>query len=522
MEAQPFETKNTRRYEAVGVAAAFGVYVAQQLFRQEQQLYRLAQSVLEAGITREQLRDSWPGYGYAIQVVLPMVGGAVLLLAGWLVFHLVVVPRLHAVEQNSRKLLLSGAISVLLVFSSLFLLYGLLLHLRAVHLMEEDGALTPIINIYSLYRKKTILADAIGIGFLFIFFELVSSAFRWMQHQFSPEKDSFLSILAYILPFVPAAVLFYVALGTTLPTLLWIGNWWSPMMWMAKAVLIWVLQENLTRHFLVNAPLPRRHIIRVCAGFLLLWLLGYGLIWGANTNFHFYTNRHYAGDAVGVLVTAGAILLVRRFYRKEASLLQRQVAGTSAELAQLRSQVNPHFLFNALNSLYAAAMKEGADQTADGIQRLGDMMRFMLQENNLERIPVEKEIEYLHNYIHLQRIRIDETQGIDIKVLLHQPVGPVYMAPMMLIPFVENAFKHGISHRSPSFIFISLSFDAAHLYFRVHNSKHPRHEADPEEYQSGIGLQNVQKRLQLLYPGRHTLHIQDTNHDYHILLTLAL
>jgi LytS/YehU family sensor histidine kinase len=206
---------------------------------------------------------------------------------------------------------------------------------------------------------------------------------------------------------------------------------------------------------------------------------------------------------------------------REKTVLQTQVSTKSAELASLRAQINPHFLFNALNSLYATALKENSEKTADGIQKLGDMMRFMLQENNRERIPLSKEIEYLHNYIQLQRMRLDESHGIEIRVTIQEPDRDIYLAPMMLIPFVENAFKHGISLRKPSWIYVTLTLDATRLYFKVHNSLHARHANDPEEDKSGVGLNNVQKRLELIYPGRHELTIQQSDQDYFVALTLG-
>ncbi|MBK9490910.1 MAG: histidine kinase [Haliscomenobacter sp.] len=107
----------------------------------------------------------------------------------------------------------------------------------------------------------------------------------------------------------------------------------------------------------------------------------------------------------------------------------------------LRAQINPHFLFNALNTLYAIAMKENSEKTADGIQKLGDMMRFMLHENHQNRIPLAKEIEYLHNLISIQELRLDENQQIELKINLQNPDREVFIAPMLLNPFGENAFN---------------------------------------------------------------------------------
>lgn len=199
-----------------------------------------------------------------------------------------------------------------------------------------------------------------------------------------------------------------------------------------------------------------------------------------------------------------------------------EISQTSAELGALRAQINPHFLFNALNTLYAIAMKENSEKTADGIQKLGDMMRFMLQENHQNRIPLAKEIEYLHNLIDIQQLRLDDNQQIDLKINLQNPDRDVFIAPMLLNPLVENAFKHGISFRNASWIYITLTHDPEHIFFKVHNSYHPKSELDPEKDSHGIGLDNVRKRLDLLYPDKHEFSIQVSEHDYFVSLILTI
>jgi hypothetical protein len=207
---------------------------------------------------------------------------------------------------------------------------------------------------------------------------------------------------------------------------------------------------------------------------------------------------------------------------QELFSLREQLGRSVASIDFLRSQINPHFLFNALNTIYGTAIQEGAERTSEGVQRLGDMMRFMLQENMQEQIPLNREIEYLNNYISLQRLRTDPHPGIEIKADITEQVQAATIAPMLLIPFVENAFKHGISLRDPSYIKIALELNGNQLNFDVHNSKHNRAEGDPEHDKSGIGLLNVRQRLALLYPGRHELIIRETGKEYFIHLTLKL
>lgn len=202
--------------------------------------------------------------------------------------------------------------------------------------------------------------------------------------------------------------------------------------------------------------------------------------------------------------------------------LETQLGQSTAGLQFLRSQINPHFLFNALNTIYGMALQEKAERTAEGVQQLGDMMRFMLHENAKDQISLEKEIEYLENYISLQQLRTESSSGIKIERDIQTPPSMGQIAPMLLIPFVENAFKHGISLERPSFIKIMLRFKDNNLYFDVHNSIHHSLGMDTEKTKSGIGLQNVKQRLNLLYPGRHELIIHESASEFFVHLKINL
>jgi two-component system, LytTR family, sensor kinase len=225
-----------------------------------------------------------------------------------------------------------------------------------------------------------------------------------------------------------------------------------------------------------------------------------------------------------LVITPLAYLVFQRSRHRQQQLhgLKTALGQTTADLQQLRSQINPHFLFNALNTLYGTALQEGSERTAEGIQKLGDMMRFMLYENLQDSISLEKEKEYLRNYIDLQLLRIQSSEHIDIQISIPEQQHPYQLAPMLLIPFVENAFKHGISLKQKSWIKVVLSCDDQHLYFDVYNSLHQKWGADPEEHQGGIGLENVRQRLALLYPRQHELIIRKTAEEFIVHLTLTL
>lgn len=202
--------------------------------------------------------------------------------------------------------------------------------------------------------------------------------------------------------------------------------------------------------------------------------------------------------------------------------LKTALGRSNADLNFLRSQINPHFLFNILNTLYGIALQEKAERSSEGIQRLGDMMRFMLRENMQEKISLTREVEYLNNYIALQTLRTQSSPEIQIHTEIEEHLGALQIAPMLLIPFVENAFKHGISLKEPSSIRISLLCKDNSLFFDVSNTIHLMPGTDPEKDNNGIGLNNVQQRLRLLYPGKHELSIRENGKEFFIHLTIHL
>jgi len=201
-------------------------------------------------------------------------------------------------------------------------------------------------------------------------------------------------------------------------------------------------------------------------------------------------------------------------------IVEKQLVRSKADLQFLRSQINPHFLFNVLNTLYGTALQENAGRTAEGIQRLGDMMRFMLQENNLDFINMHKEIDYLNNYIALQKLRTQSSPGIVIEADIDEQHCNHRIAPMLLIPLVENAFKHGISLNEQSWINIRLSCTEKNILFEVRNSMHAKTNDDPEKERSGIGFKNVVERLKLIYPGKHEVVVNEDGKEFFVQLSI--
>lgn len=187
----------------------------------------------------------------------------------------------------------------------------------------------------------------------------------------------------------------------------------------------------------------------------------------------------------------------------------------SAELAFLKSQINPHFLFNSLNSIYSLAYQR-SETTPDAILKLSEIMRYMLYECNDNRVDLSKELLYLENYIGLQKIRYGNKAFVDFNV--NGIINNQQIVPLLLISFIENAFKHGVANDPATPIHIKMDVEPHHLYFKMENKKH-RFNKDSG---GGIGLNNVKRRLDLLYPGRYQLKIDDGEEVYTSELSLDL
>ena len=187
----------------------------------------------------------------------------------------------------------------------------------------------------------------------------------------------------------------------------------------------------------------------------------------------------------------------------------------SAELAFLRSQINPHFLFNCLNNIYSLAYKK-SEKTPEAVLKLSEIMRYMLYESNDSKVELSKEIRYLENYIELQKLRFKGNAYVEFCV----SGGDVnqQIVPLILISFVENAFKHGIANDPENPIKILIAVREGELTFTIKNKESNQNKDET----GGIGLINVQRRLDLLYPGKHALNISSTEGAYTAELSLIL
>ena len=190
----------------------------------------------------------------------------------------------------------------------------------------------------------------------------------------------------------------------------------------------------------------------------------------------------------------------------------------ASELTNLKSQINPHFLFNSLNSIYSLSNKNPDKSAAQAIVKLSEMMRYMLYGSIDSIVPLQKEVEYLENYIALQRLRIKE--GIPISFITTGEIHHWQIAPLLLIPFVENAFKYGISYKNHSYISIELKVEGNTLYFNTQNNLHQA--ARIKKKASGIGLANVRRRLELLYPKKYELNVIPSDKLFKVELIIRM
>ncbi|MEP6684955.1 MAG: histidine kinase [Parafilimonas sp.] len=193
----------------------------------------------------------------------------------------------------------------------------------------------------------------------------------------------------------------------------------------------------------------------------------------------------------------------------------------SAELKLLKSQINPHFFFNTLNNLYALAQDFNNTELATGIHTLAHLMRYMVYESNEKLVPLEKEITYIKDYLKIFELGRSASDDVCINFTIEGDTKDKLIAPMLLIPFVENACKHGIDFKEKSFIYIHLVVDEKQLVFSIINSNKV-YQKNKFDTASGLGLQNVHKRLELIYPSKYKLQIKPAQLTYEMKLSLAI
>src|ERR1700722_8758033 len=219
-----------------------------------------------------------------------------------------------------------------------------------------------------------------------------------------------------------------------------------------------------------------------------------------------------------VFVLSTGIKVINQWLRSEQRTKEIASEKLQAELSFLKAQINPHFLFNTLNNIYALASAQ-SEQTAAAGMKLSNIMRYVLTEARNDLVPLEKEILFTTHYIELQKMRLTDKTSIDFTIN-GDPLGH-QIAPLLLLPFVENAFKYGISPRERSPINILLEIQKDFLHFKISNHKHFNSTLRMAD-NTGIGISNTRRRLDLLYPGRYDLIINDKQNDFTVHLNIPI
>ncbi|HVU54513.1 MAG TPA: sensor histidine kinase [Puia sp.] len=242
---------------------------------------------------------------------------------------------------------------------------------------------------------------------------------------------------------------------------------------------------------------------------------------------------------LSIIGIAVAYFFIREWIHNDLRRSQAETQQLHTELRFLRSQVNPHFLFNTLNNLFSMAQKKGHEELADSISRLSDMMRYMIYESNTDTVSLQREIAYVKDCIALNKLRYADSEAS--VTFRHPPpavAAGISIAPMLFIPFLENAFKHGVAIGHHSHITLDLSVEQRSLTFTCENTDHSAvQRLDPshwlpgpplpdgrnvQEGSGGIGLENVRRRLELVYPGRHALQAGPGEGKYIVNLQIQL
>lgn len=210
-----------------------------------------------------------------------------------------------------------------------------------------------------------------------------------------------------------------------------------------------------------------------------------------------------------------AIELTFELFRQIISRQEVEAEKNKAELSLYKAQINPHFLFNTLNTLYALVLS-GSDKTESAFVKFSGILRYMYSQNESELIPADDELEYIHQYVDLQKLRLNH--HTDVQLNVEASSKKVLIPPMILITFVENAFKYGTSSDKDCKIDIRIKIDENKLLFETENAVMRK----PDGQKNGIGIQNCRKRLELLYPGKYELENEEIEGIYHVRLLVDL
>ena len=331
-----------------------------------------------------------------------------------------------------------------------------------------------------------------------------------------------------------AAVWILMLLLLPLATFLSTRNWESTS---TSLSLVWQLLRAPLVVYFANFYLfgpylffRRRYWLFVLCNLLLILGANYGFVYGyfaIKHNVPSMPAKAWMGFFSGAfmffllnVVTVAVAIGIRHFIRVrqlKQQLKDEKAKNTEAELAWLKNQINPHFLFNTLNNISSLTQID-ADAAQDAIAQLSDLLRYAMYETNKNTVPLGGEVEFMRKYIELMKLRCNEQTSVNYQLSIDSE--QVEVAPLLFVSLIENAFKHGVSSGRPSAISIKLEQHQGQLTFICNNTNYPKNDKDRSG--SGIGIENTRRRLELMYADRYEWEQTLEDNIYHVMIKLKL
>lgn len=221
---------------------------------------------------------------------------------------------------------------------------------------------------------------------------------------------------------------------------------------------------------------------------------------------------------LGILGLSASLQFFQASVKQQRTIFKLKEEKLESEVAFLRSQINPHFLFNSFNNLYSMAVREGTAELAKGLSGMASLMRYLTYESQVPRVSLVKEINLIQSFIEIQRLRVGDNVDVFINFRVEGDFSNHSIAPVLLLPLVENAFKHGIVPRKAAWIDIVLRKEELNVTLEVKNKKVTVESAA----EGGLGIKNLRKRLELIYPSRHELTIFDETDSFRAVLKVTI
>ena len=288
-------------------------------------------------------------------------------------------------------------------------------------------------------------------------------------------------------------IIFYLNYFVTIPALYFTRRYYILAAYILASILLFSLLNMLVR------PVPVEH--------------------HHHEEHHQHHEQHWMYTFFGpsfhlfMFITVWCISFSICIYTKWRTIYEEKL---NTEIAFLKAQINPHFLFNTLNSIYSLSLSH-SDEAPEAILKLSGMMRYAVSETTHQYVPLEKEIDYITDFIELQKLRL--TAGVKMHYNFTGTCTGMQIAPLLLIPFIENAFKYGVNSEESSEINVNIKVAGSELEMQVDNRKVNIRNIDKS---MGLGIANTRKRLQLIYPGKHALNITDDEKDFKVTLKISL